>query len=88
MKVVLSPKAEKELKKIPKIDQIAIVRKIRILSQDQNELQEEKLEGFSAIFRVRIGNYRIVYKKTQSQVYIIIIRHRRDVYRLLQQLFK
>ncbi|KKS73336.1 hypothetical protein A3J20_03115 [Candidatus Gottesmanbacteria bacterium RIFCSPLOWO2_02_FULL_42_29] len=85
MKIVLSPRTEKQLRNLPKFDQIAIAEKIRNLPQSQQS-GEEKLSGFPGIYRVRVGNYRIVYKKLADSFYIVIIRHRRDVYRLVKDL--
>lgn len=88
MKMILSPRAEKILRKLPKIDQIAIARKIRLFPQIKNIQQEEHLKGFQNIYRVRIGDYRIVYRKNPSEIYIILIGHRKDIYDLLKQLFR
>lgn len=87
MKVVLSPQAEKQLKKLSKIDQIAVAKKIRNIKDEKEIIQEEKLTDFRQIFRTRVGDYRIVYKKTQSEIFIILIRHRKDVYKFLKRLF-
>lgn len=88
MKIIISPRAEKQLKKLPKISQIAVAKKIRSIRDQKNFGREERLKGFRNIFRVRVGDYRIVYRKTSKQIYIILIRHRRDVYRLLKELFR
>lgn len=88
MKVILSPRSEKELKKITKIDQIAVARKIRQIKDESINLQEEKLSGFKNIFRVRVGNYRIVYRKTTQEIYIILIGHRKDIYDLVNKLLR
>jgi len=85
MKVILSPRAEKQLRKLAKIDQIAIVRKIRQV-RDAVNFQSEKLKGFPHIFRIRVGDYRIVYQKIKKETYIILIKHRRDVYQALKRL--
>lgn len=87
MRTVLSPKAEKILRKLPKIDQIAIARKIRLLPEIKSTQQEEKLKGFSNIYRVRIGDYRIVYRKSSAEIFIVLVGHRKDIYDLLRQLF-
>lgn len=88
MKVIISPRAEKQLKKLSKIDQIAIANKIRSIKDISAEVfGEEKLSSFKNIFRVRIGNYRIVYKKTTGNIYIVLISHRKDIYQLVRQLF-
>lgn len=87
MKIIVSPRAEKQLKKASKIDQIALARKIRSLKKTIS-YQEEKLSGFKNVFRIRIGNYRIVYRKTAKEIYIILIGHRKEIYNLLKQLLK
>lgn len=85
MKVLLSPRAEKEFRKLPKFDQIAAAQKIRTLAQP-TVVGEEKLSGYRFIYRVRVGNYRIVYKKANESIYIVLISHRRDVYKMLKNL--
>ena len=86
MKVIISPRAEKNLKRLSKIDQIAIVKKIREL-KDRQIIQEEKLKGFPNIFRARVGDFRIVFRHDSSEIYIILIGHRKDIYDLLKRLF-
>jgi len=88
MKIILSPHAEKRLKKLPKIDQIAIAQKVRSLREEKNNLTAEKLHGYIDIYRVRVGNYRIVYRKLSESYYIVLIGHRKDIYDLLQRLLK
>ena len=85
MKITLSPRAEKQLRKLPKFDSLAIAQKIRNLP-DIKVSNIEKLSGFSDIFRIRVGNYRIVYKKSTNSIYIILIGHRRDIYKLVKEL--
>lgn len=85
MKITILPRAEKELRKLPKFDQIAVAAKIRTLPTPQIA-GEEKLTGYAHIYRVRVGNYRIVYKKTSESIAIVLIRHRRDVYRTVREL--
>ncbi len=86
MKVIVSPRAEKHLNKFPRFDQIAITKKLTILSISTTN--EEKLAGFSHIYRVRVGEYRILYKKTRELIYVFLIGHRREIYRMLTQLLK
>lgn len=88
MKITLSPLAEKKFKKLPKIDQIAIAQKIRSLKEEKNLLIEEKLQGYKDTYRVRVGNYRIIYRKFSDLFYIILIGHRKDIYEVLQRMLK
>lgn len=87
MRTTISPRAEKELKKISKIDQIAVARKIRSMVENLI-INEEKLSGFKNVFRIRVGNYRIVYRRSSSEIHIVLIHHRKDVYRIVNQLLK
>jgi len=86
MKVVVSPQAERHLRKLSKIDQIILARKITGLSQNTHQPQTEKLKGYKDTFRVRVGDYRVVYRRFSDRIYIILIGHRRDIYELLNQL--
>lgn len=88
MKIILSERAEKELRKLSKIDQIAVAQKLRLLQTTQNVYKEERLRGFRDIFRVRFGHYRIVYRKTKEEIFVVLIAHRKDVYFLLERLMK
>lgn len=86
MKIIISPRAEKQLKKITKVNQVFIAQKIRSLGK-QVTSKEEKLKGYKKIYRIRMGDYRIVYKKGLKQLYIILIAHRKDVYKIIKRLF-
>ena len=86
MKILIAKRAEKYLKKIPKIDQIAIVRKIRLLTSPSSN--EEKLKGLKNIYRVRVGNYRIVFRRTKEEIFIVLICHRKEIYQLVNRLFQ
>lgn len=85
MRIAILPRAEKELRKLPKFDQIAVATKIRTLP-NPSVMGEEKLSGYPHVYRVRVGNYRIVYKKTSEVIAVVLIRHRRDVYRMLKEM--
>lgn len=84
MRITILPRAEKELRNLPKFDQIAVASKIRALS-DPSVFREEKLADYTHVYRVRVGNYRIVYKRARESIVIVLIRHRKDVYRLLKE---
>lgn len=87
MTIIISPQAEKRLRKIPKFEQIVIARKTRSIGA-QSVPDEEKLSGYKNIFRVRVGDYRIVYRRFPESVYVIMIGHRKEVYDLLTRLIR
>ncbi len=87
MKVIFSTKAEKQFRGITKTVQIILARQIRGLTEERFS-KEEKLSGFRDIYRIRAGDYRIVYRKSLTQIFVILIGHRKEIYRLLRELLK
>ena len=80
-KIFIKPSAVKELKKISNPDFNRITERIRKLSSDPRPKGCEKL-SHQEKYRVRQGNYRIIYLVDDAKEEIIIykIGHRRDVY--------
>ncbi|MDN4186650.1 MAG: type II toxin-antitoxin system RelE/ParE family toxin [Dehalococcoides mccartyi] len=78
----LRRKAQQDLDKLPKKDFEAVIETIRELTNTPRPKGIEKLKG-SGLWRVRKGDYRIVYNidDKQSQVIIVRIGNRRDIYR-------
>lgn len=82
MKLQLTSRAQKELDKLDDKTALRISQKIYLLESDPFGSNSQKLGGGKG-YRIRIGDYRVVYTvdKTDKTVTIIRIRHRRDVYR-------
>ena len=57
--------------------------KILTLAHAPRPAEAVKLKGTDALYRVRVGEYRIVYEVQDDVVVIVIVRagHRREVYR-------
>jgi mRNA interferase RelE/StbE len=72
----------KDLSKIPKSELKRILSRIEKLGDDPRPMGCEKITG-EALYRIRQGNYRIVYSIQDNEltIWIIMIGHRRDVYR-------
>jgi mRNA interferase RelE/StbE len=72
----------KDLKKIPKNDLEKILSRIEKLGDDPRSMGCEKLTG-EELYRIRQGNYRIVYSIQDNEltVWVIKVGHRKDVYR-------
>ena len=66
-----------------KADRRRIVERIRTLASDPRVQGSEKLAGYSDRYRIRQGQYRIVYliDDRQHEVTIFKIGHRKEVYR-------
>ena len=75
--------AEKDLRSIQKSRLPAILEAIEALKENPRPLGCRKLVGSESAFRIRIGDYRVVYtiEDTIRIVEINRVRHRKDVYR-------
>lgn len=73
---------EKDFRTISRRDIIKILQRIESLSSDPRPPGVEKLTGQDR-YRLRQGNYRIVYsiQDKELSVWIVRIGHRREVYR-------
>ncbi len=83
--VIILEDALNDLKKIEFIWQKRIINKLKILGRNPGDLANniKKLKGkFKESFRLRIGDYRIIFRKKKKQLIILIIRiaHRKEVY--------
>lgn len=73
---------EKDLRAIPKKDQIRILQRISHLADDPRPTGCKKLSG-QGRYRLRQGSYRILYGIEDDRliVTVVSIGNRRDVYR-------
>lgn len=82
MQVIVTPKALKQYKHLPKTDQQKIKKKLLIL--EQNFQEGKKLSGeFSELRSLRAWPYRIIYyiNNKQKKIFITTIAHRQGVYK-------
>ena len=83
-RLLLKPSAAKEIEAVgSKTDRRRIVEKIGALRGHPRPHGSEKLAGYDDRYRVRHGQYRIVYLIDDGRREVIIFKvgHRKDVYR-------
>ncbi len=82
-KVTPKPSVEKDLRSLPKSAISRVIRALERLADDPFPRQANKLEGGKELYRLRVGDYRLVYSINQKTKEIIVhyVRHRREVYR-------
>lgn len=80
--IVFKESVRKELTRIPHKELQAIDRKILVLADNPRPPGCKKLASEEK-WRIRAGNYRIIYEIDNKEIVITIIRigHRKDVYR-------
>ena len=74
--------ATKELKQLPNDLIEKVLKVVKALSSNPFPTQTKKLVGSEHSFRIRVGDYRIIYNLYSKILIIEIIRigHRRDIY--------
>lgn len=75
--------AEKELKDIEKLYIPRILEAVEALADNPFPLQHRKLLGVESSYRIRVGDYRVIYQfdAQNKRVVIYHVRHRREAYR-------
>lgn len=82
-KVNVERKASKFLHKQDALIQKQIIQKLRELEHDPRPAGYKHLQGKKDLYRVRCGDYRIIYTIRDNQLLVLVVQigHRRDVYR-------
>jgi mRNA interferase RelE/StbE len=82
--------AQRDMLKIPRTDALRILYRLTELQKALDEgdtaaLDIKALQGHSSRWRLRVGDYRIVYTIEDGQliVWVLAVGNRRDVYRNL-----
>jgi mRNA interferase RelE/StbE len=81
--VVFARSARKELQGLDRTVAARILKRIEALTGEPRPSGCKKLEGTDNLWRIRIGDWRVVYAvdDTRSLVEVSVIRHRREAYR-------
>ena len=82
--LTIKPSAAKELQAIPdKATLGRLIEKVKSLAAQPRPSGSEKLAGRHNLYRVRQGNYRVIYSVDDKSraVDVVKVGHRGDVYR-------
>jgi mRNA interferase RelE/StbE len=76
---VFKPKALKDLQGLPANLQIRILEKVELMQEDlQGDVK--RLTNFTPEYRLRVGNYRMLFEVEAETIVIYRIKHRREAY--------
>ena len=84
LKLAIKRSVLKDLRSLPKDVKGRAALSILELSTSPSPQGVEKLKGYERLYRIRVGDYRIVYEIAGEDVTIVAVSHRKDVYRDLQ----
>ena len=82
-RIELKPSAVKALAKIPQPHRGRIAKRIDRLAENPRPHGVKKLEDKSSLYRIRVGDYRVVYQIQDDVLLVLVVRiaGRGDVYR-------
>jgi len=81
--VVITRSPQKALDRLEGDIYTRITRKLEELEDNPRPMGVEKLAGSEDLYRVRVGNWRIVYAIQDPELIVLVVKvaHRREVYR-------
>ncbi len=81
--IQLTRAAERGLASLPKADTSRVDAAILGLAADRHPPGSKKLQGEVDLYRIRVGDYRVIYKVEAERLVVLVVNigNRRDVYR-------
>jgi mRNA interferase RelE/StbE len=81
--VVVAPAAIRQLRKMDAVARRRIQAAIDLLAENPRPPAAKRLVNFEGEWRVRVGDYRIVYDIHDGELLVLVLSttHRREVYR-------
>jgi mRNA interferase RelE/StbE len=82
-RIILKPSAERAFLALSKDVQKRIDRRLLALQDTPRPPGIKALAGESGVYRLRVGDYRLLYEVHDDQVLVLVVAigHRREVYR-------
>ncbi|AKM82816.1 hypothetical protein A2422_02505 [Candidatus Woesebacteria bacterium RIFOXYC1_FULL_31_51] len=75
-------KALRQLKKLDKSTQRKILERLDLISKEEILFSNKRLTKFKlGSFRLRIGDYRLIYDIDGKMITILLLGHRKEVYK-------
>jgi len=81
--VIISRASQKAIDRLAGDIYSRIIRKLETLEDNPRPMGVEKLTGADNLYRVRVGDWRIVYAIQDRKLIVLVVKvaHRREVYR-------
>jgi mRNA interferase RelE/StbE len=81
--VTLSPRARREFGSLPRAAQVRIKPWFDALAEEPRPPGVKKLAGESELYRIRVGDYRVLYAIEDDRLIVLIVSvaDRKDAYR-------
>lgn len=78
--IELKPKAEKDLKSLSALNRGRVVERLRWLEEDLRG-DVKRLSNYMPEYRMRAGDYRVLFEVAENRIIVYRILHRGEAYR-------
>ncbi len=72
--------ALRDLEKIDFLLRKRIIKKIEQFAESESFHEIKKIQGAEKVYRLRVGDYRILFEILQNELFILKIGHRKSIY--------
>lgn len=81
-RIIIPKLVQKQLDDLPQKQQKRLISAIRLLADEPRPSGVKKLKGYDKTYRIRVGDYRIIYKIEDQEKLILVLSsiHRKDAY--------
>ena len=85
-RIEVSPAAQRQLKKLDRSILVQVAARIDSLADDPRPSGCEKLSGYDSLYRVRVGDNRIVYAVKDELLLVIVVKvgSRAEIYQRIR----
>jgi mRNA interferase RelE/StbE len=87
-RIEVTPRAQRDLRALPKGKRQRVAEQIDALKTDPRPTGCKKLLGREDFYRIRVGDYRVVYRIEDEILLILVVRigDRKDIYQIIRRL--
>lgn len=80
-RIIVTRRAQKDIKKLDLVVRKKIKNKLELLKKAPLKSSRKLISARLGTYRMRIGNYRVIFDVEKETVVILRIGHRREIYR-------
>lgn len=85
--IFLSTEAAKFLKNLDNENKNRIIEKLKLLENGPFSLPYKKIKGRENTYRIRSGDFRVIYSIHKNEIRVLKIGHRKGIYKKLSASF-
>jgi mRNA interferase RelE/StbE len=80
--VVVPKPVQKQLENLIQTERAKVISILKLIAEDPRPSGIKKLKGYEKTYRVRVGDYRVIYeiKDRELVVLVLSVSHRKDSY--------